>query len=281
MYRKTRKANDGVTMLEVLIAIFVLLIGITGVYALFPVGVRLSQKSSDDIISAMTAQNALAAIRVQTGLLDRVQPYTGSNTSGDVLGWINSASEGIDGITDQIIDNVGSSAPGDELGLEELEFHPGSEEMFNVKDGSAGNYCALMLITSGNAMWKLYRLDRASSYSPGKVVSTQTGCTNFPADGVKAGDTFRLLGALDNNGVWATAPTQFYANGLSSGSYTLGTGAADNYRYLALINRVSNSTATFRVHILVYKGYDQELPPEGNLPAVACYTTVLSADMLR
>ena len=47
------------------------------------------------------------------------------------------------------------------------------------------------------------------------------------------------------------------------------------------MTRVKDSTAAFRITVLVYKGYDKSLPPEGNLPAVACYSTILSQSMLQ
>jgi len=118
MHKRIRPLDRGVTVLEVLISIFVLLIGITGVIALFPVGVRLSQMGSDDIISAMTAQNALAAVRCQTGLLNRVKPFVDvDNPDGDVLGWTGTQSKGVEKVTGAVV-NVGTDNPGfDRLGV--------------------------------------------------------------------------------------------------------------------------------------------------------------------
>ncbi len=279
--------SSGVTILEVLMAIFVMLIGVTGVIALFPVGVKLSQMSCDDIVSAMTAQNALAAVRCQNPLLKYVDPYTDTtNTDGSVLGWTGTESKGIEGISGTVA-KVGEGG----LAVTELEVSCGTTltgrtldvKLKDVNDKM--NDRALLLITSGEAIWKLYRLDEGctTSPSPVKFVSTQNGCTSFPGDSIKATDTFRLIGARNIDHVWATVPSQFYGNGTSppAQGYKLGQGAADGYGYLAIVTRVYDSTSSFRVDILVYKGYDTALPPEGNLPAVACYTTILSREMLR
>ena len=283
MYPRRRRAIRGVTILEILIAIFVMLIGITGVVALFPVGVRLSQMSADDVISAMTAQNALAAVRLQSGLLNRVKPYVADdNESGDVTAWNGTKSECVEGFTGSVA-NVGTPAPGDTklqvtcAGVDgrslDVRAAGGGREM--------GDNCALVLMTSGNVLWKLYRLDKNATltqFASGATVST---CTNFPADAIVTGDTFRLIGARDANKVLATVPEDFYGSGPLDPPYELGQGAVKEYGYLAIITRVKESTSTFRVDILVFKGYDKSLPPEGNLPAIACYTTILSSDMLK
>jgi len=281
MRRKARQSVRGVTVLEVLIAVFVLLVGMTGVIALFPVGVTFSQRSTDDVISAMTAQNALAAVRIQLGLNDQVDPYVAENVGGDVLSW-NVVSRGVDGGAGAIKD------VGDEFGVlgeahtnmgvdfvaDTVDVNTFMDKDFQTSDDDRG----LMLMTSGKAAWKLYRLDHDTTFTDSQVSSTKNGITNFPGDGIKVGDEFRLIGARDKDSKWATVPAGFYENGTP---YTLGQGAADGYEYLAIVNRVQGIVDAYRVTILVYKGYDDDLPPEGNKPAIACYVTILSSDLLR
>lgn len=292
--KKTRQSVRGVTVLEVLIAVFVLLVGMTGVIALFPVGVTFSQRSADDVISAMTAQNALAAVRVELDLIEGVDAYVVTdNENGDVLSWKDDVSRGVDGVTGVV------ATVGDEFGDQgEAHTHMDvtfdsvapavavDDETFAVKAGTGANNLALMLMTSGKAAWKLYRLDAGTDNDPAKVASTiSSGVTSFPRDGIKAGvepgdgkgDKFRLIGARDKNSNWATVPEGFY----DGGTYTLGKGAAEGYGYLAIVNRVTDISQSYRVTILVYKGYDEDQPPEGNRPAIACYVTILSKDLLR
>ena len=289
MRKRATQSIRGVTVLEVLISVFVLLVGIVGIMSLFPIGVRFSQMSADDVASAMTAQNALAAVRVQNGLLERLDGYvTTSNETGDVLWWTGSGgvSKGVDGVTGTVKTVYSAFGNPDELTQIQVFFKdPPPTGCFKVRaaDGSATaqDNCALLLMTSGRAVWKLYRLDTGSSYTSSTLTSLGHD-TNFPEDGIKAdldddGDGFRLIGARDKTHRWATAPDRFYEDGPSSG-YKLGEGAADGYGYLVIINRASRA---YRVTILVYKGYDEDRPPEANKPAIACYTTILSGDMLR
>ncbi len=502
MLTKATRTAGGTTVLEVLMAIFVLLVGVTSILALFPIGVHLSQMSADDAISALTVQNAIADLRAQTGPLARLQSYADTNNTGDALSWdsANSKSLGIDGAGGSVV-NVGGTwlgktkleptlymggtlvsaaiprtglaawfdagagmtlstgnvvetwmdqsgngrhatrldgsptyvsgaaggrpavrfstdapAPGASLKFSRMsnmrtvfwvlkdncpntaahrhnllrdsggsndfyrgangniwdtassssyiragttrlngtvvngtttvlpfgsfnivsvittwsvsadtitwygdiaeiiiyttELGPADEaavgayltakyglttnygagssatavNMFNTKlntGETTRNDCALMLMTSGKAQWKLYRLDDETVFSPAMIASTVNGYTDFPADGVQAGDNFKLIGARDIHHVWVTAPERFYGDGGPPASYRLGKGAANGYGYLAIIQRVSGSATAFRVHILVYRNYDESLPPEGNTPAIACYTTILSSDALR
>lgn len=282
MHKKMRQSIRGVTVLEVLIAVFVLLVGMTGVIALFPVGVTFSQKSTDDITSAMTASNALAAVRVQLGLNKRVDPYVeDTNPLGDVLSWdaAGTLSRGIDGVKGSIA-NVSDEFGGDVNRHTHMDvtFDGGTvdSKTFLNKDSQPNNL-ALMLMTSGKAAWKLYRLDADTTYNS-IVASTVNGVTNFPGDGIKIGDEFQLIGARDESSEWATVPARFYEDGPP---YTLGEGAVDGYGYLAIVNRVKDNELAFRVTILVYKGYDDDQPPEGNRPPIACYVTILSSDLLR
>ena len=282
MRKRARQSIRGVTILEVLISVFVLLVGVMGIMALFPVGVRFGQMSSDDAISAMTAQNALAAVRVQVGLLERVEPYTATNLNGDVLSWDAGASRGIDGgegSVDAVADEFNTGDP-DRFTHMGVAFGTETDsKTLNVKGSlDTEDDRGLMLVTSGKAMWKLYRLDRDTNYGSSTVTSTNNGSTNFPGDGIEEGDEFRVLGARSDNHEWATVPKRFYEDGPP---YTLGEGAAPGYGYLAIVNRVAGVAQAYRVTILVYKGYDDGLPPEANEPAIACYVTILSSDLLR
>jgi len=513
---KNLKFNRGVTVLEVLLAIFVLLIGVSGVLTLFPVGVRLSQESNDQILAAMTAQNALAAVRAEVGIVERAKPWTASNTNGDVLNWDGTKARGIDtcgglvtrvggtllddrlearytvaGVTasgasdislstnvlgpgqygdgwnnssgngtvelvrfiansssnpyyvtytragatlnvggmvmagstagnlgsdihgrgstmwlpgdgqtpDPPLGNAGgkgigahanwmvtfdldkirtvhfANAPGgfsfngkfgmNGYGSGTEKVNPGSNRVYgyvfldgtlawtsapqwatttsypptasgspsspvaldipadkryltlailngdnsssyddgtfrdatirlttvtyawllNPKLATGETYkddSAIMLMTSGNAINKPYRLDRYSTLSPSVAASWLPGCTSFPGDGVASTDTFKLVGARSLSHEWLTVPRQFYGNGsVNPAKYVLGKGAAEGYGYLVIVNRVADSVTTFNVHILVYKGYDETLPPEANAPPIAYFTTILSDTLLR
>jgi Tfp pilus assembly protein PilV len=287
-----RQLNQrGVTILEVLVSIFVLLIGVTGVLALFPVGVRLSQLAADDVLSAMTAQNALAAVRAEPGLRERVKMYVASgepspNPNGDVLAWATDSKErGPEHISGGIVTLAAQSL--------QVNFDADTGRTLNTikitggvpdpTDNMAADDCALLLINSGKAAWKVYRLTSGSSLS-GSVNSTKPE-TNFLIDNINAsvgsGDECILVGARDKDGEYATVPKDFYNHSSVSPPYYLGRGAVEGYGYLAILTRLYGQEDTFRIDILVYKGYNRQLPPEGNLPAIACYATILSGDALQ
>lgn len=260
------QSRAGVTMLELLITIFVLLIGMVGIMGLFPVGVRLSRQSSVDIVGAMTAQIGLAAVRVEHNLLDHLE--------NDVLGWDGDEerAKGVDGIIGNVAKTAADPAGGladfrIEANLSTADYRDNDE--IEAGDGSDENR-ALMLMTSGRAQWKVYRLSRAAGAYECQVA-------DFPADGVEPGDQFRLIGARCNNHVWATVPAGFFDNP----PHELGTGAAQGYGYLAIVSQAYGLSNAYRVDVLVYQNYDSTLPPEANRPAVGCYTTIISGDMLR
>jgi Tfp pilus assembly protein PilV len=281
MWYRQPSRRRGTTHLEVMVSLVVLLFGATGAIALFPVGVRLNRTATDDVLSAMTAQNALAAVLTEPGLRDRVRTYVaageaGENANGDVLGWATDAAKrGVEGLAGTVV-AVGSSTS------LQMTFDNATGRTLAVKDADGDNhFCGLMLMANGPAANKLYRLGEGSSISGGQLVSGVAE-TRFDTDRIAENGAFRIIGARDRAGQFATVPADFYnhANG-SIPPFHPGRGAAEGYGYLAVVTRLEGQDDTFRVDILVYKGYDSGLPPEGNLPAVACYTTIVSGDMLN
>ena len=58
-----RKAHRGFSLIELLLAIFILGIGIISIATLFPAGISQQQKTTDDILGPIVARNALTLIR--------------------------------------------------------------------------------------------------------------------------------------------------------------------------------------------------------------------------
>lgn len=58
-----RRNNKGFTLLEIVFALAILTIGIVGVLAVFPVGLRASKRSGDFTMAAILAQRQMATIR--------------------------------------------------------------------------------------------------------------------------------------------------------------------------------------------------------------------------
>ena len=74
----TRYKNSGFTLIEVVFALAVLLIGLVGVLALFPVGLTASKKAGDYTTAALVAEQVLANIRAGYNLYTTTGGYGGS-----------------------------------------------------------------------------------------------------------------------------------------------------------------------------------------------------------
>ncbi|MHC4101017.1 MAG: type IV pilus modification PilV family protein, partial [Planctomycetota bacterium] len=57
--------RNGFTLMEVLIAIFILGIGVIGIAALFPAGIAQQRSSVDDVLGPVVADNAMALLRAR------------------------------------------------------------------------------------------------------------------------------------------------------------------------------------------------------------------------
>lgn len=67
------KGRSGFTLIEILLAFAILLIGVLGVMALFPVGMRLSKKMTEESTAALVARNARGVMEA-TKLADAISP---------------------------------------------------------------------------------------------------------------------------------------------------------------------------------------------------------------
>ena len=66
---KRRRINYGFSLIELLLAIFILGIGIISIAALLPAGIRQQQRAADDLIGPIVANNAMTLITTHTGTL--------------------------------------------------------------------------------------------------------------------------------------------------------------------------------------------------------------------
>ena len=62
---KARRHQAGFSLVEVLLAIFIMGLGVIAVAALFPAGIAQQRRSADDIIGPIVANNALAVLRTR------------------------------------------------------------------------------------------------------------------------------------------------------------------------------------------------------------------------
>ncbi|MSR45429.1 MAG: hypothetical protein EXS15_08820 [Phycisphaerales bacterium] len=88
----SRRATLGFSLVELLLAVFILGIGFIGISALFPAGIAQQRQANDDIIGPIVADNAMALLRT------RVRPE-----------WFGTMEEF--GQPDQLFPNATSAAP--------------------------------------------------------------------------------------------------------------------------------------------------------------------------
>lgn len=86
-----RNHQHGFSLIELLIAIFILGIGIISIAALFPAGIAQQQKSTDDLIGSIVARNALTIIRSKVEQEDFGDPrdFVGDDSlpHGNIWSW--------------------------------------------------------------------------------------------------------------------------------------------------------------------------------------------------
>ena len=66
----SRHKHTGFSLIELLLAIFILALGIISIAALFPAGISQQQKAADEVVGSIVAQNALSIIRSRTSQED-------------------------------------------------------------------------------------------------------------------------------------------------------------------------------------------------------------------
>jgi hypothetical protein len=106
-----RSFRRGISLLEVLISMFVLLFGLMGVAAIFPVGNHYAGKGDQYDRGAALAGSAFAEVKARGLLNPRVWIYADGTSFINSNGWFNTADPGLG----FVIDPIGASAPVDDL----------------------------------------------------------------------------------------------------------------------------------------------------------------------
>jgi len=78
---KRRKRSRGFTLLEVLIALFILTIGITFIYSIFPLGMRVAKQTQTLSSVSFFAQKKLEELKTSTA------PLTNSTGQDAIFNW--------------------------------------------------------------------------------------------------------------------------------------------------------------------------------------------------
>jgi len=84
--KQKQQQRFGFSLVEVLLAIFILGIGVISIVSLFPAGIAMQRQSVDDIIGPTVAQNAIATIRNRVRPEDFGTPEEFGNPSNTIHG---------------------------------------------------------------------------------------------------------------------------------------------------------------------------------------------------
>jgi len=195
MVGRHNKPASGVTLIEVVIAIFVLSVGVMGIMSLFPAGYKLTTRSIERSVSALAARHALGRLAgfVTSATFTPPQPCPISEV--ERLGTIH------------------------EVNRAKLFVKVLGDEKPSSWPTSLGGYYIVM--TSGSAEGHIYRIN---SYTPNDTDSQGHSAasltfhdnvvfrTNLTESGepVRVGDTFALIGVPSSQaGATKCFPTNF------------------------------------------------------------------------
>lgn len=255
------RQSPGVTLMEVVIAIFVLTVGVLSIIALFPAGYRLSQQAFDRTIGALAARDARARIMAEAkrgGF--SFPPYT------QTLGTVAEAQR------------VGSVS---RVYSSQLECRVRGDEV-PTWSVSLSNY--YLVITSGTAAGGVYRITGTGGgrvTCSGVTFRTSTSTTGEP---VRVGDHFAIIGSTSGTRCY---PSNFLSSSGSGRTIPIATegetkSRADwTYSYGCIISADVNPSTEgarhlHRVDVFVYQNFDDSKPVEQqpNRP-VAHYVTYI------
>jgi len=185
-------SRRGVTLIEVVIAIFVLSVGILGILSLFPTGYRLTKKSVDRSIAALAARHAEARIYAR---INNIKPPV-------------PASEPLATVTEARRTGVITAVSANSLTCTIL-----GGQSPNWTENLTGYYC---VVTSGTADGHFYKITGNGtnnlSFSAATVRFNQGTETQY--EPVRVGDTFAIIG-IKSNTVTQCYPAPFLGGALT------------------------------------------------------------------
>jgi len=239
------RPRSGVTLIEVVIAIFVLSIGILGIMSLFPAGYSLTRKSVDRTVGALAARHAIARLAARVTKIDVPKPQDEDLSSVSENGRVGT----IAGIPVQNqLDCIGADRKVHSWGTDKLT-----------------NYYIVM--TSGTAEGRVYKINS-------NTATTLTCDTTFNLPGirdkepVRVGDHFSIIGSK-SAGATKCFPANFLTNATTGtqesewhttpvATYGNPSLPRDQWRYsygCILTAPSPEMQRTLRIDIFIYCGY--------------------------
>lgn len=275
-----RRTNptSGVTLIEVVIAIFVLSVGVMGVMSLFPAGYKLTSRSVERSVAALAARHALARLAGVVHASGFTAPQPCPVSEVERIGTVSQVTH-------------------DDLSVRVL----GNEKPSSWPSSLGGYY---IVMTSGAAEGHLYRIN---SYDTGNATLTFHDNVKFrtglreEGEAVRVGDTFAIIGVPSSqSGATRCFPTSFRSTAPTADRVvpvaTYGpppTGAETpeghsewqkgwRYAYGCILGSPSpEMRETVRVDIFVYRGFSPRSTAslaDANELLIGHYVAYLSGD---
>jgi len=176
-----RSSHAGFTLMEILIAMGVLLVGLAGILALFPTGLNAARQAMEDTNSALIAESVYAALRASA---QRTAPYDGSTGSGKMVFFF----DGINTSTQSIYPSANNTffrkdPPSGTVGMKGRTFGIPSFHVGTSTTVSDGTPVAIFSGTTPNYnAWP-------SDYCRLGQARPSTGTANFPFNVMRGADT--------------------------------------------------------------------------------------------
>jgi len=294
--RNIQTGESGFSLMEITLAMFVLVFGLLGILAVFPVGLDSSRKSIENTTAALIGKSVLEYLRVD-GTLSTIADPDGNGTDDNYAPWPDFEQPSLSsGSTDEsgVITAMGSIST-----LTCKRSDGTTDPAWPTVDGAARWIDHILMLTTGAFKGKVYQI--STNTTTGTLTLTQPVLDdaysgNLNLDLIEQGTHFVILGKVTN-----TIPQDFFsvtpnlrlvqyerletdANGDSNADYAIPDydDSESDYSYVCILSgHLPGSPNTAQATILVYKNYVDfhtatTQRPEQNQPPVTYFTTILT-----
>ncbi len=266
-----RRGAAGVTLVEVVIAIFILTVGVLGIIALVPTGYRLGQRAFDRSVAALAARDALP--RLMAELKRTPIPAVKHPTS----------SQSLHNIAER--DRIGTISAVDAITKLRCKTRGGTTNP-NYASPSTVNYYLVM--TSGAASGKLYRITGAGGNQLTCSSAKFRTSSGKSGDPIRVGDHYAIIGST-SPAASKCFPITFLTQGASNRTHECATHGNRRphreqsgnppweYSYGCVLSAPSKEMEKLhRVDVFVYRAFDPSQPVDRQQRPAGHFVTYVS-----
>jgi len=272
--RLTRTPHSaGVTLVEVVIAIFILTVGVLGIVSLFPTGYALGQRALDRSVAALAARDALARLHGEIHDDNLTLPSKPDTDTGTEPLYLYNASKQL-GVPPR--NRVGTIV---DISAHALTCRIRGDIAPSTSSTSVNHWPNLadyyFVITSGTSAGRVFPI---SSSTGGQVtfassITFRTG-TSSPGIRVRVGDHFAIIGSKSGSQCFPSADTDDHSSFLGSGNdrtweiathgrarpHRDGGFAPWEYSYACILSASSHEAKhLYRVDIFLFRRFSDDL----------------------